>query len=64
MSIEQRTLVSDLTKWIMRIAITVAGFLLVQTYYEVRTDTSEIKTSLHELEKKMIRIEYELKLNN
>jgi hypothetical protein len=62
MSLEQREIVGDVTKWIMRIGITLCSFLLYSTYSEVKTDLHEIKTSVQTLESRMIRIEYELKL--
>ena len=62
MSLQQREFVGDVTKWIMRIGITLCSFLLYSTYSDVKTDLHEIKNSVQNLESRMIRIEYELKL--
>lgn len=50
------------TKWFMRIVVSICSFLIYQEYSSNSEDVHEIKSSLKNLEGRMIRIEYELKL--
>lgn len=52
-----------ITKWIMRIVISLCGVMMYREYAQFTTDVHDIKTTVRGLENRMIRIEYELKLN-
>ena len=52
-----------LTKWFLRIIVGVTGVMMYREYTEFTGDVHDIKTSVRSLESKMIRIEYELKLD-
>jgi len=51
-----------ITKWIMRIVISLCGVMMYREYAQFTTDVHDIKTTVRGLENRMIRIEYELKL--
>lgn len=63
MSTEQLKNGEFITKWIMRIVISLCGVMVYREYSAFTEDVREIKTSVHGLENRMIRIEYELKLD-
>lgn len=52
-----------ITKWIMRIVISLCGVMMYREYSEFANDMHELKSVTNRLEGRMIRIEYELKLN-
>ena len=62
MSLEQRTVVTDVMRWILYGSLSIASFLLVSSYNEVKEEIKEINKNTQSLERKIIRIEYELKL--
>jgi hypothetical protein len=62
MSTEMRTDITTVMKWIMYGSISLASFLMVTSYNEVKTDIKRVAEKADNIEKKIIRIEYELKL--
>ena len=62
MSFEQKENITLVMKWILYGSLSIASFLMVSSYNEVRADIKEINQSTQSLKEKIIRIEYELKL--
>lgn len=62
MSVEQRNLVGYVFKLIMYLSLSISGFLIADSYNSVKADVREIKTNVENIEHRVIRMEYELKL--
>lgn len=71
MSIAQKEVIEQWSKWIMRAAISLCSFLIWNEHTRflddikgTKSDIHEINKSIQNLEARLIRIEYELKLKN
>lgn len=73
MSLEQRKGIIDFFKIIMLISLSISGFLLASNYTEIKENQDRMKDQLdahqrevikttNEIQNRVIRIEYELKL--
>ena len=73
MSIEQRKGIIDLFKIGMYVSLSICGYLLVDNYQDLKTSQHEMKQQMlenqqevikttNEIQHRVIRIEYELKL--
>ncbi len=62
MSVEQRNLMAYVFKMVMYLSLSISGFLIVDSYNSVKSDVRDIKTNVENINHRVIRIEYELKL--
>lgn len=62
MSVDQRKTAWDAVKMIVGISLAISSFLIADTYREQKDASHQIIEQLHNIETRVIRIEYELKL--
>lgn len=62
MSIEQRSQITDIAKWVLWLSISVSSFLIANTYQKVDSKMDKLSEKAEAIEARLIRVEYELKL--
>lgn len=60
MSNEQRQIITDAGKWFVKILFAVIGWFLIQSFYEVKTQISDISKDVKQIEGRLIRVETKL----
>jgi len=60
MSIEQRELLKKLFELTVKGVFVVLGWFLVNSFYEVKSDITEMKKDLKQIEGRLIRVETKL----
>jgi hypothetical protein len=60
MSNEQKQIVTTGVQWFLKIVFAILGFLLIQSFYEVKSDIQEISRDVKQIEGRLIRVETKL----